>query len=677
MQFLESLLPPHFSRRNRIIFFLAIVFSLISLTALLKVAPKDETQSRKMLATLVEQNQYVTRKFSNSLSFIEVDKGDKLFNGDQIFTGENSTAKVVFSKSGNILNIPPRGLVKIEEGSSGENVDIQKGLAEFVIQKGQSINIIQGNETITLKANDSEQGTGKIFFNDKKIVLQVDSGQISMNDSKGKVQEVNKNETVTLDGKDITKVAGVGLTSPVWGQKVDIWQGLSLEWSNKGGVEAVLARDSSFRDIVGRVTAASSPHRWTPPLEEGRYYLMVKPANNKAKEGTSFPLEMYSSHSIKTFSPLDRSEIKLKRGEGIKLSWNEVPAQKYKVTLHDHEGKTKVLMTQTPELIVSDVKGSTIEWSVAPQLSSGTFLADSVTNHINLTYEGENKIISPRDQQGFIFGKEKISLEWSAAKNERMQVKLVNTNQNQAVLDKDILERKIEFNPEAPGLYSFEISSKDYPSANPAQITFSVAARIADWELKEPVELGSIDAEEKKVELKFSSMTKDLSEIELSIYSDEGLKNKITSNKVLSGTIIYTVKKFGTFCFILRPLNKSSIWLASGTQCIIYKEMAPFDVIANTKNIILKYTKVNGVGSYLINLPVVERAAFYEVQVFDDAQKVVFSDKSKNNAVTWPSKKTGIYYYKYRVIDNKGRISDYSGVSKLIFPISPLTDWKE
>lgn len=630
-----------------------------------------------MLATLVEQNQYVTRKFSNSLSFIEVDKGDKLFNGDQIFTGENSTAKVVFSKSGNILNIPPRGLVKIEEGSSGENVDIQKGLAEFVIQKGQSINIIQGNETITLKANDSEQGTGKIFFNDKKIVLQVDSGQISMNDSKGKVQEVNKNETVTLDGKDITKVAGVGLTSPVWGQKVDIWQGLSLEWSNKGGVEAVLARDSSFRDIVGRVTAASSPHRWTPPLEEGRYYLMVKPANNKAKEGTSFPLEMYSSHSIKTFSPLDRSEIKLKRGEGIKLSWNEVPAQKYKVTLHDHEGKTKVLMTQTPELIVSDVKGSTIEWSVAPQLSSGTFLADSVTNHINLTYEGENKIISPRDQQGFIFGKEKISLEWSAAKNERMQVKLVNTNQNQAVLDKDILERKIEFNPEAPGLYSFEISSKDYPSANPAQITFSVAARIADWELKEPVELGSIDAEEKKVELKFSSMTKDLSEIELSIYSDEGLKNKITSNKVLSGTIIYTVKKFGTFCFILRPLNKSSIWLASGTQCIIYKEMAPFDVIANTKNIILKYTKVNGVGSYLINLPVVERAAFYEVQVFDDAQKVVFSDKSKNNAVTWPSKKTGIYYYKYRVIDNKGRISDYSGVSKLIFPISPLTDWKE
>lgn len=677
MQFLESLLPPHFTRRNRIIFFLAILFSLVSLVALLKVAPKNESQSRTMLATLVDQNQYVTRKYSNSLSFMEIDKGDKLFNGDQIFTGENSTAKVVFSKSGNILNIPPRGLVKIEEGQSGENVDIQKGLAEFVIQKGQSINIIQGSETITLKANDTEKGTGKIFFNNNKLVLQVDSGQVSMNDTKGRVQEVNKNETFALEGNDIKKVEGVGLTSPVWGQKIDIWQGLSLEWSNKGAVEAVLARDSGFKEVVGRVTAPRSPHNWTLPLEEGRYYLMVKPANNRVKEGTSFPLEMYSANSIKTFSPVDRSNLSLKRGQGIKLSWNEVPAKKYKVTLHDQDGKTKVVMTDAPELEINDVKGSTLDWSVAPQLSNGSFLADSVTNHIKFTYDGQNQILSPKPNQGLIFGKDKIVLHWSAAKNERTTIKLINTNQNQVVLDKEVLENKIEFNPEAPGLYSFEVSSKDYPSATPATINFSVAARMAEWENKAPVELGSIDPVEQKVELKFIPTTKDLSEIELSIYSDEALKNKITSSKVLSGTIIYTVKKFGNFCFILRPVNKSSVWLSSATQCIFYKEKAPFDVIANTKNIILKYTKINGVGSYLINLPIVERAVNYEVQVFDEAQNIVFSDKSKNNVVTWPSSKTGIFYYKYRVVDQKGRLSDYSGVSKLIFPISPLTDWQE
>lgn len=677
MQFLESLLPPHFTRRNRIIFFLAILFSFASLVALLKVTPKNETQKRTMLATLVDQDQYVTRKFSNSLSFMEIDKGEKLFNGDQIFTGENSTAKVVFSKSGNILNIPPRGLVKIEEGQSGENVDIQKGLAEFVIQKGQSINITQGTETIVLKANDNEKGTGKIFFNNNKMILQVDSGQISLNDKKGKVQEVNKNETFSLDGDDITKVPGVGLTSPIWGQKIDIWKGVSLEWSNKGAIEVILAKDSAFKDVVGRVTAAKSPHHWTLPIEEGRYYLMVKPAHTKVKEGTSFPLEMYLANSIKTFSPADHSNINLKRGEGIKLSWNEVPALKYKVSIRDQDGKTKVMMTQTPELTVAALKGGTLEWSVAPQLSTGAFLADSVTNHVRLIYDGQNKILSPKEQQSFIFGKDKIALDWSAAQNERTHIKLINTTQNRVTLEKDMQDSKLDFSPEAPGLYSFELSSKDYPSAQPAKVNFSVAARIADWELKAPVELASIDVEEKKVELKFLPMTKDLSEIELSIYNDEALKNKITSSKVPSAKIIYTVKKFGKFCFILRPTDKSSVWLPSGTQCIFYKEMLPFDEIANTKNIILKYTKVNGIGSYLINLPVVPRAAFYEIQVFDGSQKIVFADKSKNNIITWPSSKTGIFYYKYRVADNKGRLSDYSGVSKLIFPISPLTDWQE
>lgn len=677
MQFLESLLPPHFTRRNRIIFFLAIFFSFGSLVVLLKVTPKNETQKRTMLATLVDHDQYVTRKFNNSLSFMEIDKGEKLFNGDQIFTGENSTARVVFSKSGNILNIPPRGLVKIEEGQSGENVDIQKGLAEFVIQKGQSINITQGTETIVLKANENEKGSGKIFFDNNKMILQVDSGQISLNDKKGKVQEVNKNETFALEGDDIKKVSGVGLTSPAWGQKIDIWKGLSLEWKNKGAIEAILAKDSGFRDIVGRVTAAKSPHNWTLPVGEGRYYLMVKPVSAKTKEGQSFPLEMYLSQSIKTFLPADRSSINLKRGEGVKLSWNEVPALKYKVSVRDQDGKMRVLMTQTPEVVVSAFKGGTLDWSVAPQLSTGAFLADSVTNHVNLIFDGENKIFSPKDQQNFVLGKDKIALIWSAAQNERTHLKIVDSNLNRVVLDKDTQDNKLEFVPETPGLYTFELTSKDFPSAGPTKVNFSVAARIANWELKAPVELASIDFEEKRVELKFLPVTKNLNEIELNLYSDEALKNKITSSKVPSTTIIYNVKKYGTYCFVLKPISKSPVWLSSDAQCIFYKEMLPFDRIANTKNIILKYTKVNGIGSYLINLPVVPRAATYEIQVFDEAQKIVFADKSKNNIITWPSSKTGIFYYKYRVADNKGRLSSYSGVSKLIFPISPLTDWQE
>ena len=235
MQILKRIFPSHFTSSNRVIFFMALLFSTISFMVLLKVQPKDEDQARTMLATIVDTKQFVTRKFSNSLSFIEVSKGDKLFNGDQIFTGDNSTAKVIFQKSGNILNIPARGLVKIVEGSSGEeNVDIQKGLAEFVIQKGQTMNITQGNETITLKSDDNEQGTGKLFFKDNKIVLQVDSGKINLNNSNGVIQEVNKNESVSMVNEVITKIAGVGVIWPSWGLIFDVWKILIVEWSKKG-----------------------------------------------------------------------------------------------------------------------------------------------------------------------------------------------------------------------------------------------------------------------------------------------------------------------------------------------------------------------------------------------------------------------------------------------------------
>lgn len=677
MQFLEPLLPPHFTRRNRVIFFLALLFSFFSLVALLKVAPKDETQARKMLATLVDQEHYVTRKFSNSLSFIEVDKGDKLFNGDQIFTGDNSFAKVVFSKSGNILNIPPKGLVKIEEGQSGENVDIQKGLAEFVIQKGQSMNITQGTETITLQTGADEVGTGKIFFNDNKMVLQVDSGKIRLNNGAGKVQELNKFETVSLKGESIKKVMGVGLLSPVRGQQIDIWKGLSVEWSSKTGIEMILAKDNSFKEIVGRVNATTSPFIWNLPLQEGRYYFKVLPVGSKTLEGVTLPLEMVSLHRIKDFFPEDQTTLSLKRGESVKFSWSPVPAIAYKVTLVDQNAKVTTHKTELPELLLNDLKGTGVDWSVAPQLPSGFFLGDSVKNRLNLNFDGENKILMPKDHQNFLFGKDKVALRWMSSPGEVTLIKITNLTKNEVNFSSDTQENKLDFSPEAPGEYLFEVSSKDYPGSVVAKVNFSAVSRVAEWDLQAPVELGSIDQEEKKVELRFTPAVVDLNDIELSIYSDENLKKKISTSKVLSKTIIYKVKKFGNYCFVLTAVTKASVWIPSKTQCIYYKEIAPFATLASTKNIILEYAKINGVGSYLINLPLVERASIYEVQVFDEKKNIVFVDKSKNNVITWPSRKTGLFYYRYRVVDNKGRQSAYSRFSKLIFPISPLTEWEE
>ncbi|MBY0416338.1 MAG: hypothetical protein K2Q18_19340, partial [Bdellovibrionales bacterium] len=221
---MKTILPTHFTRINRIIFFLSLLFSALAFVALLNVSPTDDNQSRKLLATLAEEEQYVTRKFSDSLSFSEVNRGDKLYNGDQIFTGDNSRAKIIFLKSKNVLNIPPRGLVKIEEGESGENVEIQKGLAEFVIQKDQVLNIVKGEEKVVLTSTGSGDNIGKIFYKKDKLIVQVNKGAVDLQNKEGKKESVKKDEVVSVSAveKVITKIVSTMTSSPLPDQKVDI-----------------------------------------------------------------------------------------------------------------------------------------------------------------------------------------------------------------------------------------------------------------------------------------------------------------------------------------------------------------------------------------------------------------------------------------------------------------------
>lgn len=678
MRLIETLLPTHFTRVNRIIFFLSLLFSVTALIALLNVSPKEENQSRMLLATLVGQEKYVTRKFSNSLSFNEINKGEKLFNGDQIFTGENSRAKIVFFKSKNVLNIPPRGLVKIEEGKSGINIEIQKGLAEFIIQKDQTLNIIKGTETVVLTSTAAGNGTGKVYYNNNKLILQVESGQVNVQDSKGKQQNIKKDETVSLDDNNIVKIVTAMMTSPASGDKIDIWQGMDIAWKNKGPVEVTLSKKSDFSDITAKITATSSPFHWNPPMEVGKYYFKMKSTMAKAKEEPIVELEMYSRYSITEFTPANDSTVNLKRGESLRLSWNAVPADNYKVTLYNADSTKNSFTTTKNELILAENKASLIQWSVAPFLKSGVLLQDSAKKSVKVTYDGENKILTPTDGQKFYFLKDKIFLSWASTPQEKMHLKIVDSKQ-QIILEKDTQANQLEFTPRSADHYFVELTSKDYPNIAPGTTKFTVEAIVAEWLSKEAVKITSVDPVEQKVEMKFEAINKNLKELELIVYNDEGLKNKLIAGRVLSKTISYPVKNFGTYCLQIRAFDKKSAWLPSAAKCITYSAKTAFDKMSTPKNIVMKYIELNGVGSYSMEVPVMPRAELYEIQVFKDMEgkNLVFTERSKTTVIKWPTKKTGVYFYRYKGFDNKQRSSEYSGMAKLVFPISPLTDWKE
>lgn len=678
MQFLETLLPAHFTRLNRNIFFLSLLFSLLSLVALMNVAPKDENSARKLLATLVDEEQFVTRKFANSLSFNEISKGEKLFNGDTIVTGDKSRAQIIFLKSKNVLNIPQKGLVKIEEGESGENIEIQKGLAEFIIQKDQKLNIIQGGETLVLTSNSSTKGTGKLFYNNNKLIVKVDSGQVSINDSKGVVQNIKKDETVSISPeKVVTKIITAMLISPVDNQKIDIWEGINFVWGYSGSIEVALSKDREFKQSVMKVTAQNSPFNWNPSLEVGRYYLKIKAANPKAREEEVLILNMESSKIIGNYVPENGTTVSLNRGESLRFSWSQLPVDKYRIDFEDSKGQKSNFITSKPEYVLTEVKDTKLTWRVSPLIKSGNFLESADIKTVNITYVGENKIIKPTPGQNFLFGKDKIQFAWTSLPKEKLHIKIIGS-ESKVLLDKDVQTNQLEFAAKNPGSYILELSSNDYPSIPPATANFTVQSTAAEWVSKETVMLSSIDPEEKKVEMKFNTKA-NLSELELVIYSDEALKNKIRSGRVLSNTITYPVKEFGTYCLVIQAVEKNSPWLPGSSKCINYSSKRAFEMVATPKNLVMKFVELNGVASYSFEVPSVPRADGYEVQVFKDqlGKTMVYTEKAKTNIFKWPSKKAGIYFYRYRAFDSKQRVSEYSNAAKLVFPISPLSDWQE
>jgi hypothetical protein len=679
MQFLETLLPAHFTRLNRNIFFLSILFSIASFVALLNVSPKDEDTARQLLATLVDEEQFVTRKYANSLSFNEINKGEKLYNGDTIVTGDRSLAKIVFLKSKNVLNIPQKGLVKIEEGESGENIEIQRGLAEFIIQKDQKINIIQGTEKLVLTSNSTSEGSGKLFYKNNKLIVKVESGQININDAKGVIQNIKKDETISVSvaEKIVTKIVTTLLTSPIDEQKIDIWNGINLAWGFNGPIEATLSKTRDFSEVVSKINPQSSPYNWNPPLEIGRYYLKVKAMDPKAKEEPPIALTMVAGQNISNFVPENNATVNLKRGEPLRFSWSAVPVEKYRVNVETSNGQKTSYITSKPELSLADFKDTKLSWTVSPLLKSGIYLESLDKKLININFEGENKILRPLPGQKFRFGKDKILLSWTSLPKENVHLK-ISGSESKIILEKDLQINELDFVAKDPGNYTLELSSIDYPSIPPAIVNFTVQSIAAEWTSKENIFLSSVDPEEKKIEMNFNTKAS-LSELELVIFGDEGLKKKLRSGRVLSKTITYPVKEFGTYCLVLQAAEKDSPWLPGDSRCIVYSSKKAFDLVATPKNLVMKFIELNGVASYSFEVPAVPRADVYEVQVFKDqlAKSLVYTERSKNNNIKWPSKKAGVFYYRYRVFDTKQRVSDYSGTAKLVFPISPLSDWQE
>ena len=676
MHYLESLFPEYFTKAHRLALLGAIGFSAISFFMLIRYRPSVEIRQQKTLAILVGQKEVVTRKFSDSLSFVDIPTGDSVFNGDQIFTGENSGATVVFSDSKNVINIPAKSLIKIERDKNGENIEIKNGLAEFIIQKDQVINIVKGSEVISLSSDAEIASVANVYVSGGKLIFNAKSGNIILDNKKsGKKEKITLNENIAVGDGTFTKAVGFEVRSPVFGDKIDIWSGLKVELAKSEPVDIFVSSNSDFKDVVTQTQIIKLPFRWFPQVIPGAYFIKLVSKNGFEKV---FPISFYSSYDVSQFKPASHETIQIQKGDKLLLSWNGGRAKKFKVKVKDYQGKETEYITSAPELMLQNVKGSSLTWSVAPMTKEDRFLAQSKENEVLINYTGENKLISPTGKKSFKLGEAPIHFSWNARTNETYKIIIKNNRNPSNIVEKVVTNNFFDFLPVSTGQNTFTLTSIDYPNLPSLDYSFDVRSVAAVWDATSPLEYKDVD-EEKKIEFGFESKMTDIKNLELKLSSSNIFDQNIRGHKILSKKIKFTMSKFGNYCFKINSIIPDSFVQDSEIKCVKFSQIPPFGSLTAPKNIVMSSKTINGVEAYLVEVPPVARATSFELQIFKDIQgsELVFTTRSASNKMTWVSSKSGIFYYHYRAIDSKNRKSDYSQMGRLIFPISPLSDWQE
>ena len=92
------------------------------------------------------------------------------------------------------------------------------------------------------------------------------------------------------------------------------------------------------------------------------------------------------------------------------------------------------------------------------------------------------------------------------------------------------------------------------------------------------------------------------------------------------------------------------------------------------KKKLIYYKKRKGIHTNIITLAKISIAKLYILEVFKDKKlkNMIFSRTIKSNVAYWISKRSGTFYYRYKIVDIWGRTSPFSNIGNLLFPISPL-----
>lgn len=598
--------------------------------------------NRKAIAQLKEAKEDVRLKMFEQTSWENPEANAGLVSGDQIFTGENSYALIEFNNQVKV-NLKPNSLITITEMDDKLVMELERG---------------------SLDLENSPQG--EIYLKENEEIRKIEPLPTFQKLSKTNEQKIVVEEKPTMAPE---------ITGPVDGYKVELGKNINFTFSRELSGNLEVARDATFSQGLRKIKLNEKVSAMPFMAEEkGNFFFRL------VEDGlVSRPvqIEVFEHQMNEVVSPLNDSELELKRLEphSVLLTWkkgSEAPTH-LKVLKDGLEIVNQTVETDSFEL--TDIEAGTYQWGTSSSSAMEVSKLSSFKVYFEPLVAKNNKLSLPETRNNslpLIFN--------NAQKNEELEVAV--TQQDNIVAEK-VLSEKYNLEELKPGSYTISVNSKKFKSKNPTILQADLKSKSIHFDgvvlgnKVEKIQEILLDKPLDEMTFKYFSYLNP-EDLVLKMTKDGADFSKMTKASFTKEELKLKLNGYGKYCVGAKVKDAAiAKFYSDDVFCVDLKAKILIAKLSAPGNQIIKRNSLMGKDIYEIELPKNSLAKEYKINIYGDENKknLIYSSKSKDNTFVWKSKKSGIFYYNYQLMDINGNLTSESDVSKLIFPISPLSEW--
>jgi hypothetical protein len=579
------------------------------------------------------------RKVPGTLSWINTQPNDVLYNGDQILTDEQSSVVVSFD-NGSQLYVGPQSLIKVEVVSNQYQIQLIKGQLRIEEEKGESPTKIIHSDT----GQVAIMKKGEEFTTSKEGIAKVPKKLGYLEN--GEVNYLKSPKQGTVIDPNITEQINVQLTESQSG---------TLSLVNGDGVQVYETKLSNSKS-----TNIEMP-------SPGRYTTKLTSPEGKIIGRSSFKVSAFNSPKITI-----PAKTSVHKGEKIPIKWTGRSGINYILRITSPEGTTEKLLTTSSYDMIAK--------------KSGVHVVEVSIMDGNTEYSGSKASIDLKVADGLIISNEQLnqiipekSVATLEVQNEVANKSLIFELSNRD----DFSEIKKTFPAkgqigsivmEDPGIYYVRARTQDaYPLVSPiAKITVKTPVAKIDkrYQQKQAISESGVVAN-----LRWNKLNS-VKELDVQVAKDASFRDIIFEKTIEDESIKIELPSIGSYFWRTLPNDAPEFVSPSEVFPLQMELPAAVTVPRIIPQQILDYEDEDGIASYRIKIPEQKNIKMYFLEIFADAgaTKLVWKNSSEKPVINWISNRSGKYYYRIKVQDTWGRTSNYSSIGELVFPISPLVE---